>query len=171
LPSLSNRLITLLRVVSSQPRSSRAQPDSVWPRSLTILLSVHASSRTPNQLDNHHITHHPCWYFTSWCVEALNQPKTKSWSFPLESWFLPLQASNCPENDCLLPCILFLPSGGLFHPSLFTDLFLSASPRQEKARASRHGASQTPGPGTKRGNSISGIINAGHLYSALVCSR
>lgn len=159
----------------SQPRSSRAQPDSVWPRSLTILLSVHTSSRTPNQLDNHHITHHPCWHFASWGVEALNQPKTKSWSSPvifprILASTTPSKQSSRKRSSLVLSTFPSLPSG-FFRPFWFTDLVLSASPRQEKARASRHGASQTPGPGTKRGNSISGIINPGHLHSALVCSR
>lgn len=45
----------------------------------------------------------------------------------------------------------------------------SASPRKYLELAAT-GASQTPGPGTKRGNSISGITNPGHFYLVLVSS-
>jgi hypothetical protein len=114
------------------------------------------------------------WHFGSWYVEALNQPKTKSPFSP--GHFSPDPGSYHFKTERKKK---ELPSSKQFSPVLrtvggFAISFYrphSLSFLKAKARASRHGASQTPGPGNKRGNSISGIINPGHLYSVLVCSR
>ena len=103
---------------------------------------------------------------------ALIQPEAKGKktpSFPGHSHLpctlgiqVPTQPSEKKRGAVRTSCIRTYPFLGL-------QWLSSASPRKYLELAAT-GASQTPGPGTKRGNSISGITNPGHFYLVLVSS-